>query len=462
MKNSIRTKIWKYLILFSILILVLLWFFQIVLLPSYYESSKTKELEHVVQSISRSYKKSESQKEFFLEVSNIAHRSGVCIIVSDVLSNTDYATNSLSKECLSEEVLNQYKQKFISNHLEKDHFFTINPLFKNKTLVNSLKLDNKFYIFASSSLVPIDSTVSILRKQFILVTILVLILALMVSYFISKKLSAPIIKLTSATKKFGQKKNHQDFEIPDEFFEITELAKTLEYANHEVEQTDQLRKELMANVSHDLKTPLTMIKAYAEMVRDLTYKNKTKREQNLNVIIEETDRLNHLVNDILTLSVMESKMMTLKIEELVLDDFIKSILDRYKIFEEEENYQFRYEGCKNIKIKADSKKLEQVFYNLINNAIQYSKEKKEIEIQVTDQKKDYLIEIKNQGEPIPEEDLKNIWNKYYRSKKDHQRSIIGTGLGLSIVKQILELHNFEYGVISNEKEGTVFYFRIPK
>ena len=462
MKNSIRTKIWKYLILFSILILVLLWFFQIVLLPSYYESSKTKELEHVVQSISRSYKKSESQKEFFLEVSNIAHRSGVCIIVSDVLSNTDYATNSLSKECLSEEVLNQYKQKFISNHLEKDHFLTINPLFKNKTLVNSLKLDNKFYIFASSSLVPIDSTVSILRKQFILVTILVLILALMVSYFISKKLSAPIIKLTNATKKFGQKKNHQDFEIPDEFFEITELAKTLEYANHEVEQTDQLRKELMANVSHDLKTPLTMIKAYAEMVRDLTYKNKTKREQNLNVIIEETDRLNHLVNDILTLSVMESKMMTLKIEELVLDDFIKSILDRYKIFEEEENYQFRYEGCKNIKIKADSKKLEQVFYNLINNAIQYSKEKKEIEIQVTDQKKDYLIEIKNQGEPIPEEDLKNIWNKYYRSKKDHQRSIIGTGLGLSIVKQILELHNFEYGVISNEKEGTVFYFRIPK
>ena len=149
MKNSIRTKIWKYLILFSILILVLLWFFQIVLLPSYYESSKTKELEHVVQSISRSYKKSESQKEFFLEVSNIAHRSGVCIIVSDVLSNTDYATNSLSKECLSEEVLNQYKQKFISNHLEKDHFLTINPLFKNKTLVNSLKLDNKFYIFVS-------------------------------------------------------------------------------------------------------------------------------------------------------------------------------------------------------------------------------------------------------------------------------------------------------------------------
>ena len=161
MKNSIRTKIWKYLILFSILILVLLWLFQIVLLPSYYESSKTKELENIVQSISRSYKKSQTQKEFFREVSNIAHKSGVCIIVSDVPSNTDYATNSQSKECLSEEVLNQYKQKFINKNLEKDHFITINPLFKNKTLVNSLKLDDKFYIFASSSLVPIDSTVSI-------------------------------------------------------------------------------------------------------------------------------------------------------------------------------------------------------------------------------------------------------------------------------------------------------------
>ena len=462
MKNSIRTKIWRYLIFFSISILIFLWFFQIVLLPSYYESSKTKELESVVLSISRSYKKSQTQKEFFSDVSNIAHKSGICIIVSDALSNTNYATNSLSKECLSEDVFNQYKQKFINSDLQKDHFLTINPLFKNKTLVNSLKLDNKFYIFASSSLVPIDSTISILRKQFILVTILVLLLALIISYFISKRLSNPIIKLTNATKKFGKKEAQQAFDIPDEFFEITELAKTLKYANNEVAQTDELRKELMANVSHDLKTPLTMIKAYAEMVRDLTYKDKQKREQNLNVIIEEADRLNHLVNDILTLSVMESKMMTLETQEFDFDDFIESILSRYKIFELEEKYHFKYEGKHNIKIKADRKKLEQVFYNLINNAIQYTGDEKEICIQVTEQKRDYLIEIKNQGEPIPEEELKNIWNKYYRSKKNHQRSIVGTGLGLSIVKQILELHNFEYGVISNEKKGTIFYFRIPK
>jgi len=462
MKNSIRTKIWRYLILFSISILVFLWFFQIVLLPSYYESSKTKELEHVVLSISRSYQKSQTQKEFFLDVSNIAHKSGVCIIVSDAFTNTDYATNSFNKECLSEDAFNQYKNKFISSDKQKDNFLTINPLFKNKTLVNSLKLDNKFYIFASSSLVPIDSTISILRKQFIIVTILVLLLALVISYFISKKLSNPIIKLTNATKKFGRKKEHQAFDVPDEFFEITELAKTLEYANIEVAQTDELRKELMANVSHDLKTPLTMIKAYAEMVRDLTYKDKKKREQNLNVIIDETDRLNHLVNDILTLSVMESKMMILETEEFDLNDLIESILSRYKIFELEEKYHFQYKKCEHIKIKADQKKLEQVFYNLINNAIQYTGDEKEISIQVTSQKKSYLVEIKNQGEPIPEDELKNIWNKYYKSKKNHQRSMVGTGLGLSIVKQILELHNFEYGVISNKKQGTIFYFRIPK
>jgi len=462
MKNSIRTKIWRYLILFSVLILAFLWLFQIVLLPSYYESSKTKELENVVSSISRSYQKSQTQKEFFLDVSNIAHKSGICIIVSDTFSNTDYATNSLSKECLSEDALNQYKQKFMNSNQKKDHFLTINPLFKNKTLVNSLKLDDQFYIFASSSLVPIDSTISILRKQLILVTILVLLLALIISYFISKRLSDPIIKLTKATKTFGRKEEHQAFDIPDEFYEITSLAKTLEYANNEVAQTDELRKELMANVSHDLKTPLTMIKAYAEMVRDLTYKDKKKREQNLNVIIEETDRLNHLVNDILTLSVMESKMMTLEMEEFDLDILIKTILERYKIFELEEKYHFQYQGKEGIIIKADKKKLEQVFYNLINNAIQYSGDSKKIEIQVTNQKKNVLIEIKNWGEPIPEEELENIWNKYYRSKKNHQRSVVGTGLGLSIVKQILELHHFEYGVISNEKKGTIFYFRIPK
>lgn len=462
MNNSIKTKIWKYLIFFSISILVFLWTFQIVLLPSYYESSKTKELENIVNSISKAYLRKKSQEDFLNGLANISHKSGVCIILSDELSNIDYTTDSFNKGCLQGTSFNKYKNQFIESNLQKDKFITINPLFKNKTLVYSLKLDNNTYIFTSSSLVPIDSTVSILREQFIMVTLIVLILAFIIAYFISGKLSDPIVKLTKATKEFGKEKENPAFEIDNDFFEITELAQTLKYANNEVAQTEELRKELMANVSHDLKTPLTMIKAYAEMVRDLTYKNKEKREQNLNVIIEETDRLNHLVNDILTLSVMESKMMQLDLETLNLNLLIQTILDRYQIFASEEKYHFIYENQDKQMIQADKKKMEQVLYNLINNAIQYTDDEKRIEIKVKDKKKEYIVEINNSGEPIPREDLKNIWNKYYKSNKKHQRAPIGTGLGLSIVRQILELHHFEYGVTSDERKGTSFYFKIPK
>lgn len=460
-KNSIKTKIWKYFISFSIIILVFLWIFQIALLPSFYESSKTKELEKVASALSRSYYAKENENNLLEQVATIAHKSGTCIVVSDTLSNVDYTTDSFSKECMKGSTFKKYKGAFISSNLQKDKLITINPQFENKTLIYSLKLDDSTYIFASSSLVPIDSTISILRSQFILVTIIVLIIAFVISYFISKKLSNPILKLTNATKEFGKKKNSNLFKIEDEFEEITELSKTLEYASNEVAQTEELRKELMANVSHDLKTPLTMIKAYAEMVRDITYKNKEKREQNLNVIIEETDRLNHLVNDILTLSVIESKMMKLSIEEFDLNELIHTILGRYEIYKTNEEYKFIYEDKQDIFIQADKEKLEQVLYNLINNAIQHSENKK-IEIKITEFKKDYLIEIKNNGIPIPKEELEHIWNKYYKSKKDHQRAKIGTGLGLSIVKQILELHNYSYGVTSTKEKGTNFYFRIPK
>lgn len=461
-KNSIKTKIWKYFISFSIIILIFLWIFQIALLPSFYESSKTKELENVASALSRSYYTKENGNEFLEQVAEIAYKSGTCIVVSDAYSNVDYTTDSFSKECMKGTTFKKYKNAFINSNLQKDKLITINPQFENKTLIYSMKLDNNTYIFASSSLVPIDSTVSILRQQFILVTIIALVIAFILSYFISQKLSNPIVKLTKATKEFGKKESSNLFQVEDEFEEITELSKTLEYASNEVAQTEELRKELMANVSHDLKTPLTMIKAYAEMVRDITYKNKEKREQNLNIIIEETDRLNRLVNDILTLSVIESKMMKLRIEEFDLNELIHTILNRYEIYKMNEEVQFVYECKENLFIKADKEKIEQVLYNLINNAIQYSEEDKKIEIKITESKKDYLIEIKNNGTPIPKEELNHIWNKYYKSKKDHQRAKIGTGLGLSIVKQILELHNFTYGVTSTKEKGTNFYFRISK
>ena len=216
----------------------------------------------------------------------------------------------------------------------------------------------------------------------------------------------------------------------------------------------------MANVSHDLKTPLTMIKAYAEMIRDISYKDKEKMNDHLNIIIDETDRLTILVNDILELSKMQSNADVLNIEKFDLCEVIRTILERYQIIKETEKYNFEVDIPDTALIKADKKKMEQVIYNLINNAINYTGNDKKVTIRVTRHKKHYLVEIIDTGKGIKKDEIPYIWDKYYKKDKKHQRNVISTGLGLSIVKQILEQHEFEYGVNSVLKKGSTFYFKV--
>ena len=218
----------------------------------------------------------------------------------------------------------------------------------------------------------------------------------------------------------------------------------------------------MANVSHDLKTPLTMIKAYAEMVRDINYDDIEKRNNKLNVIIDETDRLNILVNDILELSKLQANATTLEIEKFDLVKELNNILKRYEIIKETENYEFIVNTPDKVLIEADKKRINQVLYNLINNAINYTGSDKKVYITIVENKKDYHIEIKDTGKGIAKEDINNIWNKYYKKDKNHKRNVVGTGLGLSIVKNILETHNFKYGVKSTPNKGSIFFFDIPK
>ena len=196
------------------------------------------------------------------------------------------------------------------------------------------------------------------------------------------------------------------------------------------------------------------------MIRDITYKDKKKREENLNVIIEEVDRLNLLVGDILDLSVMQSKLYEKNIEDFDIVNLTKVIINRYKIFTFTEEYKFIFNTNKDeIIISADKKKIEQVLYNLINNAINYTGDDKKVIININQTKNKVRIEITDTGKGIKKEEINLIWDKYYKSNKKHKRNMIGTGLGLSIVKNIFELHNYKYGVISSSK-GSTFYFEV--
>lgn len=456
-RSSLRYKIWLYLIVFSLSILLFLWLFQVIFLDSYYKWYKTKELVKTADKIAENY----DEDTYEETLDNISHDSGICI---ELIKNKQliYLSNTFNKGCLaSNKDTYNYKSDFINSNSQSSRYIINNPRFNNKTLVLAIKINDNIHIFVSASLEPLDATVTILQNQLFYVTLLVIALSLIVSYFIAKVISNPIIKINKKASQMAKGEYNIKFENSD-IEEINELSETLNYACDELSKTEDLRRELLANVSHDLKTPLTMIKAYAELIRDVTHKNKDKMSNNLNVIIEETDRLNLLVNDILELSRIQSQTQPLDIEKFDLNELIKSIINRYDIWQEVEKYTIIYKEKENIIVKADKKRIEQVIYNLINNAINYTGDDKTVTIKIKEDQEKYRIEIIDTGKGIDESELKNIWDKYYKINKTHSRVQVGSGIGLSIVKSILENHEFNYGVESKINNGTTFYFEIPK
>lgn len=459
-KSNLRTKIWMYLIIFSASILLFLWLFQIIFLKTYYREFRLNKLENSVKKVLNSFH--DSNYEDLLD--DISLEDEICI---EVVNNnmTKYLSVIYNKGCMGAETSienSYYKKDFINSNLSKKVYTLINPRFKNKTIIYGIKLDDSNYAFVSASLEPIDTTITVLKNQFIYVTMLVIILSLIVSYFVSRKISSGVIKINREAKKLSKGNFNVKFDTNQPILELSELAETLEYTKDELSKTENLRRELLANVSHDLKTPLTMIKAYAEMVRDVTYKDDTKRTKDLNIIIEETDRLNVLVNDILELSKIQSGTQKLTIEQFDLEKFVKNIIKRYDIMSENKKYKFKVSINKNIIVSADRKRIEQVMYNLINNAINYTGDDKKIIISALELENTVRIEVKDTGKGIDKEELENIWDKYYKIDKTHSREQVGSGVGLSIVKNILINHNCNYGVESIKGNGTTFYFELPK
>ena len=451
-KNKLTRHIWFYLIVFTLSIILFLWFFQVVFINNYYEYSKTNQIKNVTDEILQNY---DNDVEY---LNKLSYEENICI---EVVKNriTIYSSNDSIRGCISSS--GKYKNDFYENDLEEQTYKLINPLLNTKSLIYAKKYNEDITIFVNASLEPLNNTIGILSNQLIIVSIIVVILSLIIGYFISKSISKPIVKMNEKAKKLANGNYDFTFDNNSNIYEIDELANTLNYAKKELAETDELRRDLLANVSHDLKTPLTMIKGYAEMIRDLNSDNIEKRNANLNVIIEESERLNILVNDLLTLSKIQANKDVLEKEDFDIVELINNIIKRYSIYKDTEGYIFEVNTPDKVIVNADKKKIEQVIYNLINNAINYTGDDNRVIINVLVDK-NVRVEIKDTGKGIKKEDLPHIWEKYYHSKKKHKRNVIGTGIGLSIVKTILESHNFKYGVESKRNKGTTFYFEICK
>lgn len=455
MKNrNLTLKTLMYFSVFIAVILLALWAIQIQFLQVFYERNVIEKIDTVAEDI----KANKNNLDVLLQ--EYAYSNDMCIEYYHDTVEIDY--NLKKNSCILRDYsyeIAKYKAELINN--QKDYMILYAKKTNIKSILYAVNLGNSNYVFLNATLEDMNSATALLKKQLIYLILILILASCIMAIFVSRRLNRPILKIISTAREMGKGNFNVKFEKSN-VEELDELCDVLTVAASEMNKTEELKRDLLANVSHDLKTPLTMIKAYAEKVKDITYKDPEKREKDLNVIIEETDRLNNLVNDLLDLSKMQAGESELNIEEYDIVKNINEILKRYDIVVEKEGYKFELDMPKSAKVKADKAKIEQVIYNLINNAIEHTGEDLRVIITVKKQLDSVIISIKDTGAGLTEEEKQLVWNRYYKKEKKHKRNVIGSGIGLSIVKGILESHKCEYGIDSKVGQYTSFYFKLKK
>jgi len=336
------------------------------------------------------------------------------------------------------------------------------------------------YAFALASLQPLGEAVGMLQRYFVYLAPFIGIVLLLLSFVYSRMVSRPLIRLSRTSSRMAALDFTPDegraIRSHDEFGELSrnldalghnldaalrKLSETNTELEHEVEEkvrAEELRKELIANISHELKTPLGIVKGFAEGLQDDVAADK--RERYLQLIVGETDRMNALIMDMLQLSRFEAKAIKLKTENLDIAVHVRSLLDSLTEQIESRHLKVRLIGEARLQVIADSRRIDQVLINLLSNAVRHAHEAREIRISL--RRLDSAVAeivIENDGDRIPTADLERIWEQFYRAERSRDRRSGGTGLGLAIVKHILELHDSDYEAVNTEK-GVAFRFTL--
>lgn len=446
-------KMWGYFAGFSAMLMILLWLLQIIFLNAFYESMKINQLESVGKDLLANYD-SENIEDF---IDSRSFQFGVRINIIDANGNVLNGHDRPERK----EFDDGHRQRIHVNFdglgkavIENNGF---SPM-RAASYLAEIPNENGKYFYITAPLAPIDATTQVLQNQLIIVTVLSLVIAILLSYFISKKLAKPISNITKSAKILES--GDYSVRFSNGYYkEVDELAVVLNGTAEALSKTDELRRDLMANVSHDLRTPLTIIKSYAEMIRDLSGGDEVKRTAHANVIVDEADRLSLLVSDILDLSKMESGASSIENKLFDLREAIDAVVAGFKPFEDE-GYTFNLECCDTAVVSGDFQRIKSVIYNLVANAVNYTGNDKQIYICLAKKDGNACFSVRDTGKGIPKEEIPRVWERYYRASATHNRDVVGTGIGLSIVKTVLRAHKANFGVDSKVGDGSTFWFNL--
>ena len=468
---KLRTKLIGLTALFTALILTVIWLLFVVFLDDFYRQAKSREILDSAKTIeAHIYDDTQTLSDFVAQlcidtdanvliwrVDGTRTESISFVRPRDILSN-NAAVAAITENARRDGGESLYTFDGSANSLEK-RGKTENDSMLYAKIINT---DTGYTVLMMNvQLTPVDATKETITGLLIIVSVVFILIAVIIGYFMAATLSSPLTKLTASAKDIGTPA-YKRLEGDPGCRETAELNETLAKASEELQKVDDLRRELIANVSHDLRTPLTMISGYGEMMRDIPGENNA---ENIQTIIDEAEHLNRLVNDMLSISKLESGMDKLDANEFNVTRTVSTLVERYSAMRAVQGYTLDFEHERDYMINGDELKLTQVFYNLINNAINYTGDSKRVLIRQTETEDGgvrYLrFDVIDDGEGISEENLPYIWDRYYKENKAHKRAGVGTGLGLSIVKKIIEQHGGRYGVISEEGKGSDFYIELP-
>lgn len=466
MKNrSIKWKIFSYLLCFCALLLVILWLFQTVFLDAFYRSIKLYEIKSNATVISKNIE----NQNFSDLMDSISQNSDYYIAILSSNGSTLLSTGN-EKEGLPQEQIGallskmqngeliEYQQPDAQNMPVRRDSFEGMPRNSGSApqSIVYLKQTGDKIILILSRISPVDATVMTIRYQLYVITGIMLICSIILAILIAKRVSKPIEKLNEGAKVLAKGNYSVHFDNTG-YKEIGELSKTLNVAAVELNKVETLRRELMANISHDLRTPLSLIYGYAEVMHDFPQEITPEQTQ---TIMDETQRLSSLVNDVLDISNLEAGTQKLNRSVFNLTDSLKITAGRIAELVKKDGYAVSFHYDKEVTVNADEIKLTQAYYNLLINAINYTGADKTVRVRQTVSGDSVRVEVSDTGDGIREQDLPYIWDRYYKIDKNHRRAVTGSGLGLSIVKKIIELHGGKYGVASAPGKGTTFWFEL--
>ena len=322
-------------------------------------------------------------------------------------------------------------------------------------LVGQLSADGKYGIIVSTGMAQIATAAEVLRSILWPVALILLVLDLLFAMLFSRWFTRPVQQLSSGAKEIAA--GNYDIQLPVVHHdEIGQLAEDFNHMAAEVKRSAQLEKDILANVSHDLRTPLTLIKGYAETVRDLTGTDAEKRTEQCNIIVDETDRLSALVNSVMELSKVQSGAEKPNLIDFDMGELCFEVAGRYDALCDQNHWHLELQADEAAPVRADPAMMERVLHNLLGNAFHHIGADGQVMLRVQAQADGCRVEIEDHGPGIPPEDLPYIFDRYYRARQDSGK--VGTGLGLSITKAILQQHGFAFGVNSAVGQGSTFWF----